>query len=401
MSNYLNLITASSKKQKHDQQTSRQLLPVGETQQKLCRIVELEKSSVSILVGSHGSGKTIQMPAIVSRPRDEGPSCKSLVTQPNAINAAAVTQYMSSKDSKFGEGRLIGKVDAIRRCKGVSPPESVITYVPDEVMNTWLSTEQGLARIQEYNVIFIDDVHYKSISTELILLRIKSIMAHRDAKKAPIHFVVMSATEDISGLRLYFSISDEDVLRIAPPFEDLAKPHREKVFSEKDLHGKRLDELYLKVESIISREDNIQETGILAILPSQADVEAAAQYCSQKYTTFACKMLHQHMKRHDQIDAINCKSPKMVFATDNIILGLTVQEINVVIVTGISEIQTFDPTLAHSRPNQVRLSQAEIEQQCCRVGRQFPGKCYHQFTEAKYQSLQQYKAFRHLGRGWA
>ncbi|CZT44347.1 uncharacterized protein RSE6_04501 [Rhynchosporium secalis] len=155
---------------------SHQLLPVGDAQNKLCRIATGNKSSLSILVGPHGSGKTTQMPSIVSKPGPKNAMCRSLVTQPNILSAQAPAEFMTSKPSKFAEGKLIGLVDIIRRPKSLSQPRSVITFIPDDILNNWLSTDQGMERLKDYKMIFIDDCHYKSIQTEHILLRIKTIM---------------------------------------------------------------------------------------------------------------------------------------------------------------------------------------------------------------------------------
>ena len=381
-------IIANQEKMKREKELAGQLKPVGPAQEELCRIVHGQFSSVTILQGQHGSGKTIQVPAVVSQQVVGNVPCKSLVVQPNLLNARAVVNRMNQH--LFAGGKLKGNVELARTASPIGNTQSLITYTTDEVMSSFLNTKDGVKAIDGYRVVFIDDIHYKSTATELLLLRIKGIMLHRDARGNPVHFVLMSATLEFEELEKYFNKPRIDTLRLEPVHEDPAKPLLTECYAEKSTYG-ALPEVYLKIGEIVTTKANIRETvGILVFLRNDADVEIAFDECQSRFQGTSCKILND-IPIENPDNAVTCAGPKIVLTTDSRALGLTIEHIDAVIVTGTSDIRTFDSSLGHSTISEVLLSNAQVQQQAWRVGRKSPGQCHYMFTQETAKRLDAYK----------
>jgi HrpA-like RNA helicase len=158
---------------------SDRLGPVGEEQKRLCRLVEQKCSSVTVLVGDHGSGKTTQIPALVSEAFKQKANYSSMFVVPNGVNVRAVAAWMNKSPQQtkypFANGKLAGMVhwaDNIFELRQKS--NQIITYITDELLEICLL--ETPEEIDKYSVIFIDDYHYRSTSTEVILLKVKNII---------------------------------------------------------------------------------------------------------------------------------------------------------------------------------------------------------------------------------
>lgn len=103
---------------RNEKEKADRLESVGPAQERLCQILGGKTSSVTILVGDHGSEKTTRLPALVSQLSIDGSPCRSLVAQPNAINAEAAVHWMSGgrENMTFANGKLSGKVRMAKDC---------------------------------------------------------------------------------------------------------------------------------------------------------------------------------------------------------------------------------------------------------------------------------------------
>jgi hypothetical protein len=350
-----------------------------------------ETLSIIILQGEHGSGKTIQIPALISQQSVGDVLCKSLVVQPNILNARAVVHWMNQ--SLFAGGKLSGKVELAEEASKIGAADSLITYTTDEVLSSFLTEEDGIKAIDGYRVVFIDDIHYRSTATELLLMRIQSIISNRDKVENPIHFILMSAPQDFERLANHFGIERDRILSLEPIPEDPAKPLMKETYAAESTYS-ALPAVYTKIQEIVDRnEDNKspQYNGILVYLRNEADVQAVFHECQGRFQNIPCKKLSLHVPIDDPENAVTCAAPKIVLTTDSMALGLTIKHIYAVIVTGTLEVKTFDPSIGHSLVSEVILSLAEIQQQAWRVGRNGQGECHYMFKQEVAQRLAQYK----------
>ncbi|CZT09269.1 uncharacterized protein RAG0_14076 [Rhynchosporium agropyri] len=108
-----NTIAANALKHYRELALSQQLFRVGAGQNVMCKLIGGNNSSLSILVGPHRSGKTIQMPSIISKPSANNATCKSLVSHLNILSAQAAAEFITSATANFAKGKLIGLVDVM------------------------------------------------------------------------------------------------------------------------------------------------------------------------------------------------------------------------------------------------------------------------------------------------
>jgi len=405
MSNYLAQTFGQANKKITAKIMAAQLLPANPQQKKLLEIVGQQESTITLLTGHHGSGKTPLLPALVSTALKGTPAAKIVVAQPNALNAMTVCNWMSpsKKDEKlidsnsFANGKLKGKVRLVLTAKDQdSAEDAILTYTTDAMLETWLSISTNHP-IPDYKVVFIDDVHEQTMATETTLLRIRDVIRSRNEANDPIHFVIMSPETDVGVLQKYFAIDDSDVIRLPPEAHDPAKPSLTEHWLESvSVNARRIPDIYRKVEEIIEdkkKTSGLEEVGILVVLPTKTHVDKAHTHFSDtlKDSKIKCFKMYTGMSR-SPMDLIWAPGPKIITAVDSCLVGLIIRDIYVVFVTDVTTAWDIDPTYGQALLTNVHMSQLEVQQYAGRVGRIRPGTCYYMFGKDQYPKLLQRKA---------
>ncbi|THV44831.1 hypothetical protein BGAL_0571g00050 [Botrytis galanthina] len=379
------------------------LRPWGAEEFALCNIVQRQKSSVTILTGDTGTGKSTYIPAIIST---QSGVCKTLLSHPNPLAIRATYRWMQSRrtDDSFAEGNMSNEVELEDRYDPkyfgrVDTKYPVhLTLVSHSILSALITNDQqdGLDILENYQVCFIDEVHIKSIELENLLLRIKGIIEERDLEKKPIHFILSSSYMDTTILKDFFHVDDQhnlilksDTLRsccqISHNFAEAYSPQT------RDIDLKCLLKTIVREKA----QENC-EVGILVFLPSSEVEVIYNEIChsikaQEGDEEFEVMIMTRDSTPYQQ-DKILSKLGKVVFTTKDVMIGVTMKNIDTVIIGA----PGYDARVYHIKVDQcvntmIKLAQSEIEQQISTLSNlSIKGSCHYLFTEKCKQELRQF-----------
>ncbi|KAH8835766.1 P-loop containing nucleoside triphosphate hydrolase protein [Flagelloscypha sp. PMI_526] len=158
----------------------------------------VDENDVSILMAATGSGKTTQIPQLILdqwTKKGEGAKCNVICTQPRRLAAISVATRVAAER---GEplGRSIGYTVRFES----KPPQQngSVSFCTVGIFLKKLQNQlEGHTNdLDNVTHIVVDEVHERDIDTDLLLVVLKRLMAHRKAQGKPLKVVLMSATID-------------------------------------------------------------------------------------------------------------------------------------------------------------------------------------------------------------
>lgn len=174
-------------------------LPVWEYRDTFMRL--LDENQTIVLVGETGSGKTTQIPQwcvdyCLKQNEEEGHKLCVACTQPRRVAAMSVAARVAEEmDVKLGD-----EVGYSIRFEACTSGKTVLKYLTDGML---LREAMNDRRLKQYGVIILDEVHERTLSTDILLGVLKQLIVDRK----DIKIVVMSATLDAGKFQTYFDNS--------------------------------------------------------------------------------------------------------------------------------------------------------------------------------------------------
>lgn len=184
----------------HDIHNKRVKLPVWDYKETFLRL--LDENQTLVLVGETGSGKTTQIPQWCVEycwQKSVGEGNRRLCvacTQPRRVAAMSVaTRVAEEMDVALGE-----QVGYSIRFEACTSAKTVLKYLTDGML---LREAMNDSRLSQYGVIILDEVHERTLSTDILMGVLKQLIVRRK----DIKIVVMSATLDAGKFQTYFDNS--------------------------------------------------------------------------------------------------------------------------------------------------------------------------------------------------
>lgn len=188
--------------------TSPSQLPIHPMRKKIVQTVF--NNDCCIFLGETGCGKTTQIPRFLYEAREK--KLKNLVTkksqrhrnlicctQPRRVAAISVAERVASEiNQKCGE--LVGY--SVRFDEAISR-RTKIKYMTDGMLLREALLDPYL---RQYSIIILDEAHERTLHTDLLFGIVKQALNYRkQAKKNPLHVLVMSATMNVDLFSNYFN----------------------------------------------------------------------------------------------------------------------------------------------------------------------------------------------------
>lgn len=151
-----------------------------------------------IIIGETGSGKTTQIPQLLLHSGIVGTSGCIGITQPRRVAAVSVAHRVAQEQA-VGIGKLVGYCV---RFEDVTSSQTRIKFLTDGMMVREAMTDEDLS---DYSVIILDEVHERSVSTDVLLgvaRRAQNIRKHKGLP--PLKLIIMSATMDVDKFEKYY-----------------------------------------------------------------------------------------------------------------------------------------------------------------------------------------------------
>ncbi|KAH8854064.1 putative ATP-dependent RNA helicase DHX35 [Schistosoma japonicum] len=402
----------------HSIEQQRQHLPVFIKRSQFLYL--LENSRVIVVTGETGSGKSTQLPQYVYEAGWLDPKSINFnpfgitmaVTQPRRVAALTLSTRVA-EEKNWQIGKQVGYIIRFEECW--TPNFTVISYLTEGMMIQELLRDPLLTR---FRVIMLDEVHERSLQTDILLGLIKKVLRKRPYD---LRIIISSATLEAGKFIEYFSEigvpeveTDKQILKLTPvshlnvegrqypvsifysldPVPCYLSAAKETVFrihETKPLGGDILvfvtgqNEVSQLVGNIVDEYRNRKERFINTQQQQNSKSKLPATYHPLR-----CLQLHGSLPQHEQLRVFErptrtCR--KVIVATNIAEASVTLPGISYVIDCGFSRIRAYNPVNGLEALVTIPTSQASARQRAGRAGRTRTGQAYRLYTEEAYNKL--------------
>ncbi|CAL9101918.1 unnamed protein product [Musa acuminata var. zebrina] len=383
-------------------------LPVMALRDKI--VAKILGNRVTLIIGDTGCGKSSQVPQFLLEENIEPILC----TQPRRFAVVAIAR-MIAQARNCEVGSEVGYHIGHSNVSDISSTRSKIVFKTAGVVLEQMR-DKGLTALK-YKVIILDEVHERSVESDLLLACVKQLMM----KNNDMRVVLMSATADITRYKDYFKDlgRDERVEVIAIP-----NAPQHSIFQRKVLYldqvavllGMDSDSLSSscnpgqipssnanmkpEVHALIHKlvlhihesEPDI-ERSILVFLPTYYSLEQQWILLRPLSLLFKVHILHRSVDTNQALLAMRvCKSHRKVILATNIAESSVTIPGVAYIIDSCRSLQVFwDPIRKVDSCELVWVSKSQADQRKGRTGRTCDGKIYRLVTQSFYSSLKDHE----------
>jgi ATP-dependent helicase HrpB len=328
----------------------------------------LRDGTRALLVAPPGAGKTTMVaPALLDEPWAEGGQILLLV--PRRLAARAAAEFIASRHHEQ-PGATFGYATRLDSKIGKATRVIAMTH------GVFLARIQADPELKGVAAILFDEVHERSLDNDLALAFTLDAAA---ALRPDLRIVAMSATMD--GARFARLLGD-------PP----AIVSEGKAFPLQVQHAGRdpAQRIEPQMAAAIRRALAEHDGSLLAFLPGVAEIERTAEALGKLHETIVLHRLHGAIDPAAQRAALAPPPPgkrKLVLASAIAETSLTLDDVRIVIDSGLARRPRYDRGAGLTRLVTERASRAAITQRAGRAGRQAPGIAIRLWEEAATGSL--------------
>ncbi|KAJ6817408.1 zinc finger CCCH domain-containing protein 4 [Iris pallida] len=391
--------------------SSRPPLPVMALREKIVEKIQVNR--VTLIVGETGCGKSSQVPLFLL---EEGVQ-PILCTQPRRFAAVAIARTVAkARNSEVGGevGYHIGHSNV----SDLTSTRSKIVFKTAGVLLEQMR-DKGVAALK-YKVIILDEVHERSVESDLVLACVKQFMM----RKKDLRVVLMSATADIARYRDFFKDlgRGERVEVIAIPsapqhsvfqrkviyLEQVAgilgiEPKNSESLSSKYCSGispaadadmkPELHDLIHKLIWHIHENEPDTKKSVLVFLPTYLSLEQQWILLRPLSLIFEVHVLHRSIDTDQALLALRVSKShrKVILATNIAESSVTIPGVAFVIDSCRSLQVLWEPNRQRDTSELVWVSKSQAEQRKGRTGRTCDGEIYRLVTGLFYNSLSDYE----------
>jgi len=371
--------------QYYELKKKRMALPISQYQAKIMELLERDDIPAMVIVGETGCGKSTQVPQwcvdFVNKNAHLGARKTVACCQPRRVAAMTIAQRVADEmDVQLGQqvGYNIRFEDCVSKL-------TLLKYMTDGMLLREVMTDPYL---DKYSVIIIDEVHERTLATDILLGVVKEVMRQRDDLKV----ILMSATLDAGKFSKYFN---ECPLISIPgkcwPVEIFYTPEPEKDYIEAAI--RTVIQIHLTEK---------QKGDVLVFLTGQEEIEDACKRikeevdkmgsevgdvkCVPLYSTLPIGLQSRIFEPAPPVKPNGAIGRKIIIATNIAETAITIDNLVYVVDPGFSKTKVYNPRIRVESLLISSISKANAQQRAGRAGRTGPGKCYRLFTEKAYQS---------------
>jgi len=348
-------------------------LPITTRAGEIVEAIRSPLNRVVIISGETGCGKSTQIPKMCL---EAGRGVAGLIgcTQPRRL-AAVTIAYRIAEELGEELGRSVGyKI----RFQDRTARGGYIKIMTDGIL---LAETQGDRRLTDYDAIIIDEAHERSLNIDFLLGIMRRLLDERPELK----LVITSATLDTEKFSQAFR--NAPVIEVSGrlyPVELEYRPPAKETAEDKDY----VDQAVEAVE-YVRREKPAGD--VLVFMPTEQDIlETRRILEGRKFPDTAVLPLFSRLPAGQQRMVYTVSRPKIVIATNVAETSLTIPGIRYVVDTGVARIAQYQPgTRINSLPISP-ISRASADQRKGRCGRVREGLCIRLYSEAEYESRDEF-----------
>jgi len=333
----------------------------------------LSVNNCTVLVAPPGAGKTTRVP-LVLLDQPWAKDKKILVLEPRRLAARAAAARMASTLRE-----QVGDTVGLRvRFGSKVTKRTRIEVVTEGVFTRLVLDDPSLDGVA---AVLFDEFHERSLDADL------GLALARDAQqglRSDLRLLIMSATLD--GARIAALLGNAPVVES----EGRAFP-----VDTRYLGRDPRAPIERQIADAIERALRAETGSLLVFLPGAGEIRRAEALLKERIAEENTDIvaLYGALDAREQDRAIAPSPPghrKVVLATSIAETSLTIEGVRVVIDSGLSRVPRYEPDVALTRLETVRVSRAAADQRRGRAGRTEPGVCYRLWDEPQTASLEPY-----------
>ena len=333
--------------------------------------LQLLKQNTLLVQAPPGAGKSTILPlALMDEPYLQGK--KIIVLEPRRLATRSVAYRMAEL---LGEeiGERIGY--QIRFENRVKPSNKIIV-VTEGILTRMLQSDNAL---EDIGLVIFDEFHERSIHADLSLALCRE---SQQVLRPDLRILIMSATLNAQAINEQLQ---------APVLTSEGKQYPVDIFYAGDQDERLLPEITAR----LVLESAKKHTGdILVFLPGEGEIRKTAELLKPDANTFAIHPLYGMLPQAQQFAAIMPNKGgkrKIVLATSIAETSLTIEGVKIVVDSGFSKMQRFDPKSGLSRLETIQIAKDSADQRAGRAGRLSAGVCYRMWTPASQARLKSHR----------
>ena len=344
-------------------------LPIDDVLETL--VESLAHKNRAVLIAPPGAGKTTRVPlALLDQTWSKGK--RILVLEPRRLAARAAAQRLAEQVG----GQVGGTVGLRIRLESRIGPQTRIEVITEGIFTRMILDDPELSDVA---AILFDEFHERSLDADLGLALALDV---QNTLNPALRLLVMSATLD--GGRVSQLLHDADVIQSEGRSFPVTTRYR-----PRDPQHSVEDAVFSTLLEAVQQDQG----SVLVFLPGQAEILRLARRLAaeKRLSEFLIAPLYGNLDPHMQDQAIKpCGQGrrKLVLATAIAETSLTIEDVRIVIDSGLSRVPHYEPDLGLTRLKTVRVSRASADQRRGRAGRVQAGIAYRLWAEAADGALE-------------
>ncbi|CAF3951467.1 unnamed protein product, partial [Rotaria sp. Silwood1] len=337
-------------------------LPLFESTEDL--LGEIEKNTVTTITTTTGSGKSTLLPALLIA---EGYD-KVIVTQPRRLPCQLISNRVNETmtvDTHVKQEQIAGWIVSGAQ----KNPGAKILYMTDGFLRERLLYDDSMVpvyrSVKKSIVIFLDEVHERSINIDLCLAFLARLLTNYPQLKHKLKLIISSATLDKSVPNLFRNIPQVSLGEFSMP--QLGTLHTVTKYSRPNTNILDIvQELYKKCK---------MNDQILCFVNSALEAVENCKLLSE-ITRNAINARPLIQSQTTTVQQENIAQASVLFSTTIAETSLTFPSLKYVIDTGYINLPIYNPELQRTILTTMRAAHSTIKQRLGRVGRTQPGEYY-------------------------
>jgi len=365
-------------------QQQRQRLPIFSLRNHLLFLVENYRTT--IIIGETGCGKSTQIPQYLLEAGWAAGGRVIGVTQPRRVAAITLANRVADERNSV-IGKEVGYLIRFDDCRDAT--ETRCTFMTDGMLVREMMQDPLLSK---YSVLLLDEVHERSLNTDIALGLLKKIMRKRD----DLRVVVASATLDAERFHKFFNTNTSGDTKKDTAYIMSVSGRMFPV----DVHYAEdpvPDYVAASIATVTKLHAGEPDGDVLVFLTGMDEVEAVcrelksyARNLSKEDKRLRVLPMYGGLPSSEQMRVFertsgNCR--KVVVATNIAETSLTIPGIVYVIDCGFVKLKAFNPDSGIDALVTVPISQASAEQRAGRAGRVRSGKAYRLYPQSEFLQL--------------
>ncbi|KAF8566703.1 hypothetical protein P879_05439, partial [Paragonimus westermani] len=379
----------------------------------------LEHNRVLIVTGETGSGKSTQLPQYVyesgwlnAKPSSLAPAGATMaVTQPRRVAALTLATRVA-EEKNWQLGAKVGYSIRFEECR--TPNLTVISYLTEGMLVQEFLRDPLL---RQYRVIMLDEVHERSLQTDMLLGLLKKVLRKRPHD---LRVIISSATVEVKQVLDYFAnvVHQGSENQLAPsnlnPAAHLNVEGRQfpvnifysvdsvpcylqsaknvvfHIHESRPLGGDILVFVTGQNEVMQLVADLVDEYRTRKERFSQSNLASKSKKPPVSYPPLRSLSLHGSLSQSDQLrifDRPTRACRKVVVATNVAEASVTIPGISYVIDCGFARLKAYNPVTGLEALVTVPTSQASARQRAGRAGRTRTGEAFRLYQEEAFHKL--------------